>query len=155
MQPRQVLLHGGKGLAHALNVPIIEMPTLNIWAYQAGRQTSRVIPIIDAHRGEIFCAVYRWNNSELEKKQEDALISPADFSNMFKESVLLTGVDAEKLFPQLQEFLPVESSILQPAAEFPQMWSLLKLGFQKFRQKQFSDLNSCEPFYLRKFKGVS
>jgi tRNA threonylcarbamoyladenosine biosynthesis protein TsaB len=140
-----------KGLAHGLKIPLVEIPTLEVLAFQAGAQTLPIMPVIDAHRGEIFCAIYRWKNGKMETEQEAALLSPAELPGNLKNNVLLTGADAESLFPQLQPFLPGDSRLLQPAPRFPQMWALLELGFQKFRQQQFSDPNSCEPFYLRDF----
>ncbi|MEZ4762059.1 MAG: tRNA (adenosine(37)-N6)-threonylcarbamoyltransferase complex dimerization subunit type 1 TsaB [Calditrichia bacterium] len=47
-----------KGVAHALQKPIIEVPTLDVWAYQTGAQSMPVLSVIDAHRGEIFAALF-------------------------------------------------------------------------------------------------
>ncbi len=144
-----------KGLAHALGVPIIEVSTLDVWAFRAGPQSSPVMPVIDAHRGEIFRAVFHWKNNVLEKKMEDALVTPEVLLGKFKDNILLTGTNAEKLLPQMLEFLPPGSALIQPSPNSPQIWSLLHLGLEKFHRGQFSDVNSCEPQYLRKFKGVS
>jgi len=143
-----------KGLAHALGIPIIETPTLDVWAYQAGRQANPVMPVIDAHRGEIFCAVYRWRQEEFERERDYTLISPENLAEFLPGAVLLAGADARKLFPQLEKFLPQGSGVLHPSPGWPQMWALLELGFHKFTEGQFSHLDSCEPLYLRAFKGA-
>lgn len=145
----------GKGLAHALNIPIIEVPTLDVWVYQAGFQPQPVMPVIDAHRGEIFCAVYRWEETNFRREDDYVLISPQELPQLLQTPVIVTGADAQKLQPQLEKFLPRGSRILNPSPKAPQTWALLQLGWQKFRQHQISDVNSCEPFYMRAFKGGS
>lgn len=142
-----------KGLAHALNIPVIEVPTLDIWAYQAGRQTIEVVPVINAHRGEIFCAAFRWDNDEMKKIREDALISPKDLNELFASTILLTGADSQQLFSELEPHLPAQSEQIQPIQAYPQMWALMTLGLEKYQNEQFSDINTCEPLYLRAFKG--
>ena len=144
-----------KGLAHALKIPLIEVPTLDVWAYQAGEQSNPVMPVIDAHRGEIFCALYQWESGALNLARDYALVKPEDLPQILKTAVILTGADARKLYPQLEAHLPLSSHLLQPSPESPQVWALLELGFEKFRREQFADLNSCEPLYIRTFKGIS
>lgn len=144
-----------KGLAHALNIPIVEVPTLDIWAYQAGIQPQPVLSVIDAHRGEIFCALYYWEGLKLCRDRDYTLLSPQELPEFLSGTVILTGGDAEKLYPQLEKFLPAGSRILDPSPKAPQTWALLQLGLQKFRQNLISDMNSCEPLYMRAFKGGS
>ncbi len=144
-----------KGLAHALNIPIIEVPTLDVWAYQAGVQTNPVMPVIDARRGEIFAAVYEWQNDEMIKIRDDQLLAPGDIKTLSESPLLLTGADAAKLYPLLDEHLPAASKMITPAAAQPEIWSLLTIGYQKFQSREFSDLTTCEPLYMRAFKGVS
>jgi tRNA threonylcarbamoyladenosine biosynthesis protein TsaB len=144
-----------KGLAHALNIPVVEVPTLDVWAHQAGTQPQPVMPVIDAHRGEIFCALYRWERTNLYRECDYTLISPQELPAFLPGAVILTGADAENLQPKLKKFLPEGSRILNPSSKAPQTWALLQLGLQKFRQNIIADVNSCEPFYMRAFKGGS
>lgn len=143
-----------KGLAHALQIPIVEVPTLDLWAYQAGMQSLPVLPVIDAHRGEIFCAIYHWEEDELKRSGEYALITPPDLADFLSGAALLTGVDATSLYPSLESYLPPGSRWLHPSPASPQLWALLELGLQKYRQNLLSHSDSCEPLYLRTFKGV-
>jgi tRNA threonylcarbamoyladenosine biosynthesis protein TsaB len=144
-----------KGMAHALKIPIVEVPTLDVWAYQAGVQPQPVLPVIDAHRGEIFCALYRWEEGKLRRERDYTLLSPPELPEFLPGEVIITGADAENLQPQLEKFLPEGSRILNPSPKAPQIWALLQLGLQKFRQNLISDVDSCEPLYMRAFKGGS
>lgn len=143
-----------KGLAHALGIPIVEVATLDVWAYQAGVQSLPVLPIIDAHRREIFCALYHWQGEELKRYSEYVLLSPPDLPGFLSRGALLTGADAAGLYPALEPFLPPGSRRLHPAPAFPQLWALLELGLQKYRQNLLSQPDRCEPLYLRTFKGT-
>ncbi|RMF58309.1 MAG: tRNA (adenosine(37)-N6)-threonylcarbamoyltransferase complex dimerization subunit type 1 TsaB [Calditrichaeota bacterium] len=143
-----------KGLATSLNIPIVEIPTLDVWAYQTGYQQKPVLVVIDAHRGEIFCAMYRWEREQMQKVHDYCLISPEELSEKISEPVWIVGGDGEKLAEMLLPFLPEGSRILRPRAPYLQMWALLKLGFVKYNEKHFSDVASCEPMYMRAFRGV-
>lgn len=143
-----------KGMAAALQIPIVEVPTLDIWAFQAGEQALPVLPVIDAHRGEIFCASYYWEKHRLRQDGKYRLLQPEMLREYISTPVLLTGADAAKLFPTLSPFLLDGSRLLNHPANFLQPWALLSLGYEKFRQEKFADAARCEPMYLRAFRGV-
>ncbi|MEA4816624.1 MAG: tRNA (adenosine(37)-N6)-threonylcarbamoyltransferase complex dimerization subunit type 1 TsaB [Lachnospiraceae bacterium] len=54
-----------KGLALALNKPIIPVPTLDSMAYNIYDTDKTVCPIMDARRHQVYAAVYKWENNEL------------------------------------------------------------------------------------------
>ena len=53
-----------KGIAHATGIPIIEVPTLDILAFQCGRQAQPIISLVDARRAELFSSRYAWKEGE-------------------------------------------------------------------------------------------
>jgi len=143
-----------KGMAAALQIPIVEVPTLDIWAYQAGEQALPVLPVIDAHRGEIFCAIYRWADGQLRQEGNYQLLQPEMLRKFLRKPVVLTGGDAPKLFPTLLPFLPKGSLLLNHPAAYLHPWALLSLGYEKFQRGEFADTAGCEPMYMRAFRGV-
>lgn len=144
-----------KGLAHALSAPIIEVPTLDIWAYQSGARKAPVVPLIDARRGEVFCAIYRWKKGRLVQTSDYTRLPIANLSDFIPEKALLSGSDAARLFPELLPHLPRGAALLQPAPLSPPLWALLELGFEKYRSGRFADAQSCEPLYMRTFQGAT
>ena len=74
-----------KGLSQALNIPIVNVPTLEALAYNIVEADKLICPIMDARRGNVFAAIYKMSNEGLEviRKQEalpiEDLIKP-DFS---------------------------------------------------------------------------
>ncbi len=144
-----------KGLAHALNVPIIEVPTLDIWVYQAGWQPAPVLSVIDAHRSEIFCAVYQWKDHLPVRKTDYLLLTPEELSKIIEPETLIVGAASGKLNDLLTPCISKNSRFHQPAPSAPRVWALLALGTQKFNAAEFSNVPDCEPFYMRAFKGVT
>ena len=85
-----------KGIAHPLNLPIIEVPTLDIWAYQLGHIDLPVFSFINAHRDEIFGAHYTWQKGQLKQKGNYQLISLKALPEVIKEKTLICGEDLDQ-----------------------------------------------------------
>lgn len=143
-----------KGMLHALQKPLIEIPTLDVWAYQQGRLSVPVFSFIDAHRQEIFYAFYRWDDQKL-KRESNYQIMPFDEVNKrITEKTFFVGPDVGRWMISLQNSLGERALFAYPIQQQFQGWALLQLGYEKFMAGQFSDLHSCEPMYLRPFKGI-
>ncbi|RMI06645.1 MAG: hypothetical protein D6681_08365, partial [Calditrichaeota bacterium] len=136
-------------------IPIVEVPTLDVLAYQAGRQEMPVFPLIDARRGEIFGALYEWQAHAPVRTGEYRLLKPEQLPRMLPGPVYLVGRDALRLRPLLEPHLPPNSRFPEGAPGDPQLWALLHLGRDRYLNREFSDPASCEPMYMRRFKGVS
>lgn len=144
-----------KGVAHQSNIPIIEVPTLDVWAYQAGKQNLTIMPVIDAYRGEIFYSIYEWEKGQFKRTGDYSISSIINLNRIIKQNTLITGAFSESLKLEIAETLSPFAVFTSEVNSSPSIRALMDLGHQKFVQKKFSDLNSCEPFYMRKFKGVS
>ncbi len=143
-----------KGMLHALQKPLIEIPTLDVWAYQQGQLSVPVFSFIDAHRQEIFYAFYRWDDQKL-KRESNYQIMPFDEVNKrITEKTFFVGPDVGRWMISLQNSLGERALFAYPIQQQLQGWALLQLGYEKFMAGQFSDLHSCEPMYLRPFKGI-
>lgn len=54
-----------KGLAQALQVPVIKVPTLAALAYNLAGVSGLVCPVMDARRGQVYTGVYRYEGERL------------------------------------------------------------------------------------------
>lgn len=54
-----------KGLAQALNIPIVHVPTLDAMAYNAWGFEGIICPIMDARRSQVYTGIYAFKNGEL------------------------------------------------------------------------------------------
>jgi tRNA threonylcarbamoyladenosine biosynthesis protein TsaB len=144
----------GKGLAHALKCPIIEVPTLDIWARQIGRTSLPVFSFVNAHRDEIFYAIYRWKSDVLKRETDYQLIAFNNISEVIKEKMIITGAEIETFRDRFTHASQEFTIFAEPLPQVPEGHVLLSLGYQKYVREEYSPLESCEPMYLRAFKGV-
>jgi tRNA threonylcarbamoyladenosine biosynthesis protein TsaB len=144
----------GKGLAHALKIPLIEIPSLDIWAYQNGKTDLPVFSFVDAHRGELFYAIYHWIDQSIVRKTEYGLCSFEGVSKVIQSRTIITGAKLDEYQDRFISLLGEAAVFSTPLPGFPEGWALLSLGFEKYSEEKFSPLESCEPMYLRAFKGI-
>ncbi|RMG67941.1 MAG: tRNA (adenosine(37)-N6)-threonylcarbamoyltransferase complex dimerization subunit type 1 TsaB [Calditrichaeota bacterium] len=144
-----------KGLAHALHIPLVGVPTPEVWAYQLGEAYNPVLSVVDAHRGELFFGIYRWQEGELVLEGELSRLPVAEVINRVQAPAWVTGPASHVLarHEQARGNLHLRFPAVQPPSF--QMWALLARGWSRFQNKQFLDLESSEPLYMRTFKGVS
>ncbi len=49
-----------KGLALATGLPVVGVPTLEAYAHTAGPRSGLLCPVLDARKGEVYAAAFRW-----------------------------------------------------------------------------------------------
>ena len=144
-----------KGIGHALGIPLIEVPTLDVWAHQAGAREMPVAPLIDAYRGELFYALYRHSPGNLTRISEFMCTPPEEMPGIITGRAFFTGSAVPAFKAKLQKIFGARALFSDAPPGELSMESLLNLGYHSFRAGRFAELADCEPLYLRKFKGVS
>jgi len=81
-----------KGLATALGCPLAGIPTLDAMAKAALPSSLQIMPVVDAKKGEVFCALYDKNGSRLTDFMNR---KPADLAGMVTEDTLFLGNGCE------------------------------------------------------------
>ena len=139
-----------KGLAYALQIPLITIDTLkalsNI-AMQKVKADALFCPMIDARRMEVYCAVY--DNSFNDIKPAQALVL---------DEISVKTFDLKKDIYFLGDGMPKAKELLQniPNAHFIEditasAASMISLAFEKYQHKEFADVAYSEPNYLKEF----
>jgi len=146
----------GKGIALALGIPLIAVPTLDCLAYSSLTQAELVLPVLDAKKGCFFAAFYRKNERltdfldanplELFKIASKILLQP-------EEPLILTGSGAELLLSRLKEtypeaLLPIKNINLDKEFARGRARELLKI-IKKNKLCNENDIHGF-PVYLRK-----
>jgi tRNA threonylcarbamoyladenosine biosynthesis protein TsaB len=100
-----------KGLSLALGIPFAAIPSLDCMALPHAYFPGLVIPVIDAKKNAFFCAFYLYGERLCpDMDAEPELIARAiSEANTKTENILLTGPDAEKLYPLLKEILAAKN----------------------------------------------
>lgn len=143
-----------KGLAHSLKIPMIEVPTLDIWAFQGGKTELPVLSIIDAHRDEIFCAQYLWKKNRCEKTGDYQLSPITSLKQILQAKILLVGPDLPGLKNRIVKMAGGMAVFNLPLRTEPDCQILLQLAYQRYLKGEVSSVENCEPMYMRAFKGI-
>lgn len=64
-----------KTMGWSLNIPVIGVSSLEALAYQGGLSNAYICPFFDARRGNVYTALYRWTNNQLETIYQEENIS--------------------------------------------------------------------------------
>ena len=79
-----------QGLALATGVPVVAVSTLEALAFQAAADAV-VAPMIDARRGEVYCAVYRVADGRPTVLAPEAALAPGEAARRIEGDCLLIG----------------------------------------------------------------
>ena len=140
-----------KALAHALRVPMIGIPSLDLLAFPL-RHANRVIAtVIDARRGELFYAFYRQVPGGMQRLSEHCVGTADDLAGELLasgEECLLVGDGAiryREVFDGLNKVEVVGAELAHPSAS-----SLVMLAHAQALREQFVKPWDLTPMYLRK-----
>ena len=140
-----------KAMAHALNVPMIGVSSLDLLAFPV-RFTSRlIVAAIDARRGELFYAFYRQVPGGIQRLSDHRVGSPDDLASELlaaSEECLLVGDGAvryKEVFEGLRKTEIVEEGLAYPSAS-----SLVMLAHARALREDWVKPWDLQPLYLRR-----
>ncbi len=142
-------LSTAKGLAVASGKPLVGVPTLEAMAWTLPFCAHPVCPILDARKGEMYCALFRHEGDRLIRLMEDAAL-PLDG--------LLSRIQGRTVF--LGDGLAVYGGLLKARlkdlALFPPFGhrggsaaAVAELGCRRLLQGQRDEISELAPRYLR------
>jgi len=140
-----------KGIAYALNIPLISMNTLMNLCVSAKKQIQDkeiiLCPMLDARRMEVYTAFYNQQLDEL--ANTNALIITNESLNELcnKGNIVLFGDGANKCAELIKENSKI--SILENL--MPSAINMIGYSIEQYNKKQFEDVAYFEPFYLKEF----
>ncbi len=140
-----------KGLAYALQVPVVGVSTLDALAQNVRYACKLVCPVLDARKKEVYAALYRGDGSGcLTKISADLVISPEELSKQIKEEVIFLGNGVEVYGEIWQKQLASKAFFAAPEFSQPRAIQVARLSLPKFQNGQTLDLFSFGPIYLRR-----
>jgi len=146
----RVGLSEAKGMAQGLGIPVIGVSSLEAMAAQLPYARHPVCPVIHSRKGEVFAALFRWNDDQqMIRTEEDTCLSIEDLPSIIVESTLFLGNDFNKQAHLIIQTLGRKAE-LAPA----HLWNLKAsavgtLGLKRFLDHDFDDLQELVPTYLR------
>ena len=139
-----------KGLAFAAEKPVAAIPTLDILASQVSPTPFLICPILDARKGEVYTAFYRHQ----EGKYPDRLtayqaLRPEDLVKKITEKTIFIGDGVRTYRDLLHYSLPSLALFPSPSLHVPHGSMVATLGLELFRKREWSDLSTLTPIYVR------
>lgn len=139
-----------KGFCYGLQLPLIAINSLDTFVEPfLGKGYDYIIPLIDARRMEVYCAVYDGASGEMLSETEAKILDENSFQEYAGKNVCFVGDGAKKAL----EILQLPNAIFEENI-FPSAQYLINKSVEKFNRKDFEDVAYFEPFYLKDFHGV-
>ncbi len=139
-----------KGCCYGLKVPLIAVNSLETMKEPfLGQNYDVIIPLIDARRMEVYCAVFDGNSGEMLTETEAKILDEQSFKELEGKKILFVGDGAKKA----QEILQISGADFNENV-YPSAKYLIKKSVEKFNRQDFEDVAYFEPFYLKDFHGV-
>ncbi|MBU1869046.1 MAG: tRNA (adenosine(37)-N6)-threonylcarbamoyltransferase complex dimerization subunit type 1 TsaB [Candidatus Omnitrophica bacterium] len=137
-----------KGLSWVMKKPVIGISTLDIIAENAAPTSNDVVPIIDAKRGLVYCAIYKKASGVIAKRKSPyLLLTFKELSCKLKANSLLFG-DACEVYRQ-DILKDVKGAvILDKEHWYPKAHNIIKLALERQKAKKISNAFKIEPIYL-------
>ncbi len=141
-----------KALAYALKIPLVGVPTLPALAFACPIPGVVLSPMLDAQKGNVYQASYRWHNRELQELVPPRVIA---FTDVLKElaamdtPVLLLGESAAAYREVIQaRGMPV--MLAEPHLIMSRAGSTAVLAHRLLDNGKISDPFTLEPLYIRR-----
>lgn len=143
----------GKSLAHACNIPVVGVPTIDALAFNISMTGNYIVPILDARGGRVYSGIYKWERERFVIVEEqfasniDKLVGKLE---TIDKNIVLSGDGAEVHKTILKEQLGERISFVLPYNNMPRAASTAQLGYIMAKEGKIQTAFEFAPEYLRK-----
>ena len=137
-----------KGLAFALDIPLLGISTLEAEAYPFAFTGLPLRPIHKAGREEIATALYRQKDNEWRCLEAENLTTVKALCRRIKQKTLFCGEIPADIISEIQQNLG-RQAIIPKSSSMSRASSLAILGWRKLSRGEQDDLVTLQPLYLR------
>lgn len=145
-------LAAAKAIAYGLDIPIFGIPTTEALAWHYPVQGVAVVPFIDAQKGNVYSAVYQWQDDgfeEISPVQVYTLQGALELCEAQPVSVLAVGdMAVKKLYGR--EDLPANVQVPPPHMVMPRAANVAMAGLKRLVAGQEDSVMNLEPVYIRR-----
>lgn len=138
-----------KAFCQGLDKPVVGVPTLEALAHRYRWFHSRIAPMIDARRQQIYGAVYRVEGLDLQVEQEAAVAPPAQWlKNLLKDEYLFVG-DGAGLYKKTLAAHHPQSRVLETDNRL--LGELCERAYRRFTAGEVLRAEELRADYVRPF----
>ena len=137
-----------KGMALALSIPVIGIPTLDILASAQPKSDRRLVAVLQAGRKRLAYQYYSWDDKKSRVVDTDPLLGTAvEMAEQIQESVVVVGeLTAENrkiLMDSVKEIV-----LLDPASSLRRAGYLAEAAWKRFKADDLDVVSLLTPIYL-------
>ncbi|MBW1711044.1 MAG: tRNA (adenosine(37)-N6)-threonylcarbamoyltransferase complex dimerization subunit type 1 TsaB [Deltaproteobacteria bacterium] len=139
-----------KGLAWAAGKPLVGVPSLDTLAQNLPPEPHQFCPMIDARKGEVYAALYRFNSNETIRRLTDfGTFKPDKLAELIQAETVFFGDGARTWGKVLSEGLGPRYIRANKDLDFPHAAVTARLGMSLFAEGTESDPALIRPIYIR------
>jgi len=139
-----------KGLALALDLPIVGVPTLAVTAYVAGDPGCRLWAVMEAGRGRLCVQPFAFDEGLPVAEAEAQVVDAADWVPEHDEPILLAGEIGAELAQRLLALPDGEQiAITSLASSVRRAGYLAELAWERIQRQEADDLDSLDLHYAQ------
>ena len=135
-----------KGLAYGLGKGVVGISTLEALAHNIAFTPCIISPIMDARRGQVYNALYRWNGEKLECIKEPRALAIEELCGELTEKTIFVGDGVKVHMEKITELLGENALFAPPQHRLQRAGSV---AYAALYQKE-CDAAELTAVYLRK-----
>ena len=141
-----------KGLALALGLDIISIPTIDAMAYNYNHCNKLICPIMDARRHQVYTGIYRCDGIQLETIMCQCAISVEELIvkiNDLNEEVVLVGDGIPVFFDEIDKNTNVKCYAAKQHLGRQRAGTIGAMAWDKYNKGETVSADAFAPEYLR------
>ena len=147
-----------KGLAMAIDKPIIPVPTCEGLAYNLYGNSGLVCPVMDARRNQVYTGIYSFIKTDSEKVESETIMDETamDINELIEilnekgESVTFLGDGIPVYKEVIREGMKVPFCFAPLSFSLQKASSVALLGYEYYKKGKAVHVDEFAPIYLRK-----
>jgi tRNA threonylcarbamoyladenosine biosynthesis protein TsaB len=139
-----------KGLAHALGKPVVGISSLKALAWQCADQNHLICPFLDARKGEVYWATYRFDGTRLVQKTAARATAPEAAIAHINEPCVFVGNGAQLYRKKITTRLGYLAHFVPKDQDWLRAASIAALSMERFNAGDTDEVAGLIPYYIRK-----
>lgn len=137
-----------KGLSFVTQKKVIPVSTLEVIAWGFPYCNYQICPVLDARKREVFAALFRWKENEIQRIKEDSVLNLEALVEWIKEETVFVGSGAELYKEKLIEKLGSKAIFPSSLYSVPNPAAVACIASKRI--KEAISAKDLKPVYLRK-----
>ncbi|MDO4188204.1 MAG: tRNA (adenosine(37)-N6)-threonylcarbamoyltransferase complex dimerization subunit type 1 TsaB [Lachnospiraceae bacterium] len=141
-----------KGLAYALNIPVVAVPTVDAMSMNLWGSDKLICPIMDARRNQVYTGLYEFEDGNYKVVMEQDALAVEDLCEKLNEigrEVILLGDGVPVYRGQIDSLLKVKHSYAPANLNRQKASSLGVLAYKYIKEGKLETAEEHKPEYLR------